>query len=568
MNLAAFTTADPALAAAAPPADARAASKPPETPFAAFVEAAALGAAAVPVPQAAVEAAASVEEGGCTPDEDKLDFEAGDEDAALTLAAASFQPAPVLPVTPSVTGVRPAAPEPEPSPAITPASRPAAQAPVTSAPVSVAGAAADAMLVDAGAMLPTSPDEAQPTGPAPSLGGPHSPDPHLASAAGPSIIPVALLATPAAASPAIPGDTGSLAAPGANLATSGSAIPDPALAPGFESAAPALASTTPTPVAPGSKPSPATSRPDAAQTLAAPPPAPPATPPSEPPPPATAIPSVPAQQAALEPGSSPAFSAEIRAAAPSAAPAEPAPPATSPTHLEKAPSAAASGSAPAASAPAAEPASPRESVRARSQRQAALAEAAALDSPSRSSATASAAEARPVFAPAAAPSAPTPANPTAPLVAATAPLPLDAPEIWVSRLADEVGLLASGPVRSTRLKLRPAALGDLQLSVELEKDRVRVAMTVATPAAHAIVTRDLDQLTLAAAQQGLTLDHVTLELGSQASGQSSQHQDQSGRHGPLWRSPERAAPSATLGSAPQERRPSPLKSGGRIDVYA
>ena len=157
---------------------------------------------------------------------------------------------------------------------------------------------------------------------------------------------------------------------------------------------------------------------------------------------------------------------------------------------------------------------------------------------------------------------------------AAMPLDLDTDAEWTERVSLDLSAPIDGPVRQLRFKLRPVTLGEMAISVERDRDQLRVALVVESPEAHAIVTRDLDQLRTAVHQQGLRLDHASVELGAPAGpaeglmtgagGWASQHRQ------PLTQPGEEPSAMASSAEARPQAPPRPVRTsaGGRIDVYA
>lgn len=197
--------------------------------------------------------------------------------------------------------------------------------------------------------------------------------------------------------------------------------------------------------------------------------------------------------------------------------------------------------------------------------------AAAMPSPP--SAEPAAMPAGPVTWPGAAVAAPG----TAAAVLATAgavPLALDASaEVWSADLGRTLLALAADAPKSARLKLRPASLGELSVTIDLVDTRLRAELAVDTAAAQATLAGGLEQLRLGVARHGLTLETALVTLsGGASTGGSGAGTDphRGGSDTPPTRaelapgtpSGVRAGMASTTGAARRGQH------GGRINVFA
>lgn len=144
----------------------------------------------------------------------------------------------------------------------------------------------------------------------------------------------------------------------------------------------------------------------------------------------------------------------------------------------------------------------------------------------------------------------------------------EAAQGWAAPLAHELSaLLAEGAPRSARLKLHPPALGEVALAVDLRADSVRATLTVATPAAHAMLTAGLGLLADAVSGSGLRLDSLTVALGDTGAGTSGHGDAKPPRNGPGEPSSVAASPNATVLDGSLVSSPTPNHQG-RVHVYA
>ena len=146
---------------------------------------------------------------------------------------------------------------------------------------------------------------------------------------------------------------------------------------------------------------------------------------------------------------------------------------------------------------------------------------------------------------------------------------LDEPtQSWAAPLAHELSaLLAEGAPRSARLKLHPPTLGDIALAVDLQADSVRATLTVATPAAHAMLTAGLGLLADSMLASGLRLDSLHVALGDTGAGAGRHDDAKSPRNGPAEPSFATSARDSTVLDGSSVPSPTPTHQG-RVHVYA
>ncbi len=150
----------------------------------------------------------------------------------------------------------------------------------------------------------------------------------------------------------------------------------------------------------------------------------------------------------------------------------------------------------------------------------------------------------------------------------------DAPARWVPVLARDLAALGADAPRPARLRLRPDALGMLDVALELRGARVHVALVANSVDAHRLLAAASDDLGQALQTAGLQLDGVSVALGQHHDPQHSP-QRSSQDHAPTS---SRAAPpggdAADRSSA--DRAVDPARSAlrragehrGSVNVYA
>lgn len=140
---------------------------------------------------------------------------------------------------------------------------------------------------------------------------------------------------------------------------------------------------------------------------------------------------------------------------------------------------------------------------------------------------------------------------------------------WVAPLTQELSaLLAEGAPRSARLRLHPPTLGDVALAVDLRADSVRATLTVATHAAHAMLTAGSNALSETMANAGLRLDSLNVALGDTGAGTSGQGDTaKSPQNGAAKPSSATTPPIGTITDATSVSLAT-LTHQGRVHVYA
>jgi flagellar hook-length control protein FliK len=83
----------------------------------------------------------------------------------------------------------------------------------------------------------------------------------------------------------------------------------------------------------------------------------------------------------------------------------------------------------------------------------------------------------------------------------------------------------AGPVRDTRIRLAPDALGGVDVSIRHEGDRVHVHFTAETASARLLLTEAQPRLAELAEARGLKLGQTSVDGGSTGQGAPDQRHD-------------------------------------------
>ena len=143
---------------------------------------------------------------------------------------------------------------------------------------------------------------------------------------------------------------------------------------------------------------------------------------------------------------------------------------------------------------------------------------------------------------------------------------LDGPaQVWVPALSRDLAAVADAAPRPARLRLRPAAMGDLDVALELRPGGVHIALTAAEPAAHRALTAARDDLAQALGEAGLALGGLSVALGQGSADAPPGRAPVPGPHAGVTPAPAAAAVRAP---APTSTARTPTHREGRIDVYA
>ncbi|MBO9622034.1 MAG: flagellar hook-length control protein FliK [Sphingomonas sp.] len=95
---------------------------------------------------------------------------------------------------------------------------------------------------------------------------------------------------------------------------------------------------------------------------------------------------------------------------------------------------------------------------------------------------------------------------------------------WTGQMIERIEAMRdASPVRDTRIRLAPDALGNVDVAIRHEGDRVHVHFTAETPAARQMLTEAQPRLTELAEARGLKLGQTSVEGG--AAGQGGQRHD-------------------------------------------
>ncbi len=129
----------------------------------------------------------------------------------------------------------------------------------------------------------------------------------------------------------------------------------------------------------------------------------------------------------------------------------------------------------------------------------------------------------------------------------------------------------TGPSGSAQLHLHPAALGPLNIDLALDRDTVSVAVTTATPAAHAMVGEARNELARALDHAGLGLGGLSVALGQQEHHSGAPSHRPAG-HGAAFTG-ERATSATSVGTTAGAAATAALVRAvftheGRVNVYA
>lgn len=113
-----------------------------------------------------------------------------------------------------------------------------------------------------------------------------------------------------------------------------------------------------------------------------------------------------------------------------------------------------------------------------------------------------------------------------PSIDALSPTPIDvAGDDWMTAMIERIETIRdSGAMRETRIRLAPDALGQVEISIRQEGDRLQVRINAETPAARALLAEAAPKLADLAEQRGLRLSQTTLDFGAGAQGQRERAQ--------------------------------------------
>jgi flagellar hook-length control protein FliK len=123
---------------------------------------------------------------------------------------------------------------------------------------------------------------------------------------------------------------------------------------------------------------------------------------------------------------------------------------------------------------------------------------------------------------------------------------------WVGKMVEHIEALRdAAPVRETRLSLAPEALGNVEVSIRHEGDRVHVHFTTETTAARQLIADAQPRLTELAEARGLKLGQTSFESGT--AGQSPHRESRSNPAPQQSRAPLPANSESAVGSTDDER---------------